>query len=411
MHKGELVTLLSSEGLRLLNTLADYESGADIVRMVSELRAQGHSPALVAAVLTQARLRRKAREKFGEFADRMLFTDAGLEQATRLSVAAMHAQRFRAAGLSSVADLGCGIGGDALAMAALDLTVAAVERDEVTAAVAAFNLAPWSNVTVAHSAAEEFDLDSVDGVWLDPARRVTSAGKTVHRSRNPEDWSPSLEFAFAAGTKLPTGIKLGPGIDRGVIPADVEAQWVSVHGEVVELALWSSVLARDGIRRAATVIGAHGSAELVADGDSVDAEVRSLGAYVYEPDGAVIRARLIGDLARAISAGMLSADIAWMTADHATDTPFARRFAVQECIPYDVKALRKLVAARGIGTLEIKKRGIDVDPAALRRTLAPKGDTAATLILTRIGGRRSAILASRDDEEADHGARGNSAQV
>ncbi len=396
MDKDELVTLLSAEGLRLLDGLPPYDSGADVVRMVSELRAAGHSPALVAAVLTQARLRRRAEAKFGEFAERMLFTEAGLEQSTRLSVAAMHAHRFREARLNRVADLGCGIGGDALAMAALDLNVTAVERDEVTAAIAAYNLAPWSNAHVVNRDAEEFDLESVDGVWLDPARRTTASGKTVHRSRNPGDWSPSLDFAFELAEKIPTGIKLGPGIDRELIPDNCEAQWVSVDGDVVELALWFGSLARDGVGRAATVIGSHGSAELVAEHDSEDVEVRELGEFMYEPDGAVIRARLIGDLARHIGAGMASEGIAWLTTDEAIDTPFASRFRIAECIPYDVKALRKLIAARGIGTLEIKKRGIDVDPAELRKKLAPKGKASATVILTRVNGRRSALLAERE---------------
>ena len=142
MDKDELVTLLSPEGLRLLDQVPPYDSGTDVVRMVSELRAAGHPPALVAVVLTQARLRQRAATKFADFAGRMLFTEAGLEQATRLQVAAMHAQRFRAAGLHHIVDLGCGIGGDALAMAALDLTVTAVDVDEITAAIAAYNLAP-----------------------------------------------------------------------------------------------------------------------------------------------------------------------------------------------------------------------------------------------------------------------------
>jgi SAM-dependent methyltransferase len=396
MDKDELVTLLSADGLRLLDQLPPYDSGAELVRVVSELRSAGHPPALVAAVLTQSRLRRRAQVKFGEFAERMLFTEAGLEQATRLSVAAIHAQRFRNARLHRVADLGCGIGGDALAMAALDLSVTAVERDEVTAAIAAYNLAPWSNAHVIHGDVQDFAFDGIDGVWLDPARRTTASGKTVHRSRNPGDWSPPLDVAFELTQRFPTGIKLGPGIDRELIPHDAEAQWVSIDGDVVELVLWFGTLAREGIRRAATVIGSHGSAELVAEGDSDDLEVRDLGKFMYEPDGAVIRARLIGDLGRHIGAGMVSKGIAWLTSDIAVDSPFASRFRVTECIPYDVKTLKKLIAARGIGTLEIKKRGIDVDPAALRKTLAPKGKAAATVILTRVGGRRSALLVERE---------------
>lgn len=391
MDQGELLTLLSPEGLRLLDSLPPYESSADVVRMVARLRSAGHPAQLVAAVLSQSKLRRRAREKFSEFADRMLFTEAGLEQATRLTVAARHAERFRAAGLHTVVDLGCGIGGDALAMAALDLEVTGVERDEVTAAIAAYNLAPWSNAEVVNADAQSFPLDGFEGAWLDPARRNASK-----RLKNPADWSPSLDVAFAVAKRLPTGIKLGPGIDRGLIPEGCEAQWVSANGTVVELALWFGVLARKRIRRTATVLGAHGFAELSADGDSEDVPVGPLGEFVYEPDGAVIRARLIGNLGRSIDATMLSKGIAWLSSDTAVDTPFAARFRVVESLPYDVKALKRLIAARGIGTLEIKKRGVDVDPAELRKKLSLKGDAAATLILTRIAGRHTAILAERE---------------
>lgn len=391
MEKSELVELLSADGLRLLDSLPRYQSKSDIVRTVSELRAAGHSPSLVAAVLTQSKLQAKGQAKFGPFAERMLFTEAGLEQATRLSVAALHAGRFQAAGLARVADLGCGIGADALALAALDLEITAVEADEVTAAIAAYNLAPWPSAAVVHADATTVDLDGVDGVYLDPARR-----NATKRLSNPADWSPSLGFAFGLGERMPTGIKLGPGIDRDLIPDEAEAQWVSVGHDVVELGVWFGAVARPGIRRAALVIGDHGHAELTGAGDSEDADVGSLGEFVYEPDGAVIRARLIGDLARAVDARMLSRDIAYLSSDSATDTPFAARFRIVATLPLDVKSIKRELASRTIGTLEIKKRGVDIDPVQFRKQLSLKGNGSATLILTRVGGKRIALLAQRD---------------
>lgn len=390
MDAAELIEVLSVDGLRLLDSLPPYDSTADVVRTVSKLRAAGHPPGLVAAVLNQSKLRRRAQAKFGPFADRMLFTAAGLEQATRLAVAAIHAGRFRSAGIDSVADLGCGIGGDALAIAALELRVTAVERDEVTAAIAAYNLAPWPNATVVNSDASAFDLTGFDGVYLDPARR-----DGVKRLTNPADWSPSLETAFGLAGHLPTGIKLAPGVDRGLIPEGAEAQWVSVGGEVVELGLWFGALARPGIHRAALLLGEHDSAEFTADRDSADVEVGSLGEYLYEPDGAVIRARLIGDLGRQLGASMLSRGIAYLTSDKAVDTPFAARFRITEALPWNERTVKKALAARGIGRLEIKKRGVDVDPAQLRRKLSLQGPGTATLIVTRVAGRHTALLAER----------------
>jgi len=392
MDVAELRTLLSPEGLRLLDEVGTIDATADVVRIVSRLRAEGHSGALVAAVLGQARLRSKARAKFGDFASRMLFTPDGLEQATRLSVASLHAGRFAGAGIDVVADLGCGIGADALAMAALDLGVLAVERDEATAAVASFNLAPFEAARVELGDATTTDLTGVGGVWLDPARRAGG-----HRLDNPADWSPALDWSFELAQTLPTGIKLGPGLDRSLLPTNGEAQWVSVDGEVVELAVWSGVLARPGVGRAALVLRSGSAAELTAASDSADAEVGALGEYLLEPDGAVIRARLIGDLARSIPGGgrMLDPTIAWITTDSAPTTPFGAAFRIVERYPLDVKTLKKELAARGIGTLEIKKRGVDVDPAAFRTRLGLKGDQAATLVLTRVAGARVALLAER----------------
>ncbi|KAA9107761.1 THUMP-like domain-containing protein [Microbacterium rhizomatis] len=397
MDLEEFAALLTPEGLRLLDALPPVESAADVTRAVSRLRAAGHPPALVSAVVGQARLRVRARVKFGEFAERMLFTRAGLEQATRLSVAARHAARFRDAGITTVADLGCGIGGDALGFAGLGLRVEAVDADEVTAAIAAYNLAPFGDaVTVKQGRAEEAEATASAasrGIWLDPARRTAGHSETTRL--RAEDYTPSLEWAFALAARVPTGIKLGPGFDRGAIPDGVEAQWVSADGSTIELVLWSGALARPGVGRAALVTRGDRSWELTSAADALDEPVRALGAFVHEPDGAVIRARLIGDVARALGAGMLAPGIAYLTGDEALTSPFVSSFRVREVLPADTKALGATLRERGIGILEIKKRGVDIDPAALRKTLKLRGDASATLLLTRVGGTRTAILADR----------------
>ncbi|MBB3156965.1 SAM-dependent methyltransferase [Microbacterium proteolyticum] len=394
MDTAELTALLTPEGLRLLDDIGPLASTDDAARAVSRLRAAGHSPDLVAAVVGQARLRVRAATKFGPFADRMLFTRAGLEQATRLSIAARHAGRFRDAGMTSVADLGCGIGGDALGLAGLGIRVHAVDADEVTAAIAAFNLAPFGEaVSVAHARAEDVDLSATDAVWLDPARRT--AGHAETRQVASAEWSPSLEWVFDVLRRTPGGVKLGPGFDRAQIADDVEAQWISADGSTIELVLWAGALSRERVRRAALVVRGGEAWELTAAADSPDVDVRELGAFVHEPDGAVIRARLIGEVARALDAGMLSDGIAYLTSDAALTSPFVSTFRVREQLPVDTKKLAQALRARGIGTLEIKKRGVDIDPAVLRKKLSLRGDESATLIVTRVGSQRLALLADR----------------
>lgn len=391
----ELQALLTSDGLKLLDATPPITTTADVAREVTRLRAAGHSPDLVSAVVGQARLRARATEKFGRLAERMLFTRAGLEQSTRLSVAALHAGRFRDAGLESVADLGCGIGGDALGFAGLGLNVLAVDADEVTAAIAAYNLAPvGSSATVRHARAEDVDFSASASVWLDPARRTAGHTETSRLTR-PEDYSPALDWAFDLATRTSTGIKLGPGFDRDRLPPFAEAQWITVDGSTLELVLWSGALARPGVARAALVMTGSESHELTAPADSEDEPPHPLGAFIHEPAGSVIRARLVGEVARALKAGPIAPGIAYLTGDAALTSPFVASFRVREQLPADVKKLARALRERGIGRLEIKKRGVDVDPAVLRTKLGLKGDASATLLLTRVGATRIAVLADR----------------
>jgi SAM-dependent methyltransferase len=397
MDRAELVELLTPSGLTLLDSVA-AGTPAELVSTVTRLRAEGHPAALVSAVLGQARLRARAKRKFGVFADRMLFTQAGLEQATRLRVAALHAGRFASAGLTRVVDLGCGIGGDAMALASLDLAVTAVEIDEVTAAIASYNLAPFPTSTVVNADARDVDVEPFDAVFADPARRSAGHSETT-RVTDPDDYTPSLDLLWDIARRKPTGVKLGPGFDRSRIPHDMEAQWVSVDGDVVELGLWSGALARDGVKRAALVVSDGGTAEMTADADSVDEPVRPLGSYLYEPDGSVIRARLIGELARRLDAGIVSDRIAYLTSDDLVVTPFAQAFRVTADLPLDEKTIKRELRARRVGILEVKKRGADIDPAVFRKRMALSGDASATIVLTRIAGRHRALIVERVTSE------------
>ena len=397
-----IAPILTPEGWELLASLGPYRED-EAFRLTAALRKAGHSPELVSAVLTQSRLRTKAEAKFGEFARQMIFTKAGLEQATRLTVAARHAQRFAEAGIGHVADLGCGLGADAMALASLDLVVTAVEMDEATAACATMNLIPFRNATVVHSDATSVSLEGVDGVWLDPARRTTSTSGTK-RIWDPEDFSPPLSFVESlAGSGRAVGVKMGPGMPHDSVPADCEAQWVSVGGDVTEVALWFNAVRRPGVRRAALVLGARGAAELTSGedfGNGPAAPVGPVEGYLYEPDGAVIRAGLVADVALQLGGHLVDEHIAYVCAPELRDTPFAKAYKVLDVMPFNVKALKSWVKDEGIGVLDIKKRGTAVTPEELRKQLLPggkpagskaKGKKSATLVLTRIGEDRVAI--------------------
>jgi len=340
---------------------------------------------LAAAALSQASLRRRARAKFGEAAGEMLFTPDGLEQASRPEVAAWRARRFAEAGVSRIVDLGCGIGADALALAHAGLGVVAVERDPATAAVASANLEGTGATVVVADATEAASdlLGPGTAVFCDPARR-TGRG----RSWRVEDFSPPWSFVCGLlDGRHAACVKLGPGLPRELVPDDVEACWVSHRGDVVEAGLW-----RLPGGTAASV------AELLPSGDRVEGTGRRLpvaapGRYILEPDGAVIRARAVGDIIP--GAWLLDAEVAYLSTDEPVVTPFASVFEVLETMDTNERTLRTWVREHHIGTLEIKKRALDLDPAALRRRLRPAGPHQATLILARTAHGARAFVVRR----------------
>lgn len=376
--------LLTDDGQALLaSATAALASGGDELSVQSGLR-RGASPARVAVALTQVELRHRAEAKFGEQAARMYFTPEGLEQATRASVARHRASRLRAAAVGSLVDLGCGIGGDLLAASAAGVTTAGVDLDPARVAVAEANLAALDlpgAVMVADATA--LDTSPFDVAYADPARR-SGRGRTF----SPEGWVPPWSFVEEL-LRRDSCVKVAPGIPHDLVPAGVEAEWVSDRGEVKEAALWSGRLA--STTRRATVIG-HGGLATLTEEDDPGAGVRPVGAFLYEPDGAVIRAGLVTAVAAGVDGGLVDGKIAYVTGDHAFHTPFARGYRVLERLPYREKALKAALRERGIGTLTIKKRGVSVSPDELRQRLGLRGDATATLVMTRVDGHGAALL-------------------
>lgn len=396
MNERGLELLLTPKGLDFLEALPPYDE-AQSLSLGTALRNEGMDPDLVAAALTQSRLRVKAREKFNEFADHMLFTVDGLEQATRLEVAAIHARRYVAAGIESVADLGCGIGGDSIAFEALSLSTVAVEKDPLTAKIAEFNLRPFPDAKVLNADAMEINLKElgVDALYMDPARR-TRRGRVF----DPAAYSPDLDHVLALREQLPLGVKVGPGIPYSALPPETHAQWISIDGAVVEAGLWFGDLGGEP-GRSALVLDRDAEGKRVthelslqgqANSPAAIAPVMGLGQYLYEPNGAVIRAGLVAKVAGDLSGGIVSDGIAYITTDTFTPTPLATAYRVVDSFDFRVKRLRAYLRERGIGRLTIKKRGTAVTPEQLRPQLHLKGTAEATVVLTRVAGKQTAII-------------------
>ncbi|MFC4104893.1 class I SAM-dependent methyltransferase [Micromonospora zhanjiangensis] len=426
MDLDQFAALRTPAGASALAAAAEL-AGGDPLAAAAALRSAGVPGDLAAGALTQAELRRRAVGKFGPVAARMFFTRAGLEQATRSVVADRRAARLRAAGVRSLADLGCGLGADGLAAARAGIRVYGVEADPVTAAVAAANAEATGladRFTVEYGDATAFDVSRVDAAFCDPARR----GGTGRRVFDPAAYSPPWDFVTGLAARVPrTVVKVAPGIDHALIPTGAEAEWVSVAGDLVEAALWcgpladrprrATLLAATGGRvgppaghpphtaspaRAPAPAGGPGSPpsgghQLTGDG-TADAPVGPPGRFVYDPDGAVVRARLVAEFAATVEGRLADPSIAYVYADRYTSTPFGRCLEITDVLPFSLKRLRALLRERGVGRVEILKRGSALEPEKLRRDLRLSGPAPASLVLTRVAGAPT-VLVGRPAED------------
>jgi hypothetical protein len=386
--EAEWYVLTTAEGHALLEEVGRVErpGPADLDRW-----RRGATAEVVAAAVRLAECRRRGRAKFAR-ADRMWLEPTGLEQATTELVARHKASRFAGA---EVVDLCCGIGGDSLALASVARRVVAVDRDEGMTRRARWNAEVYdvaNRLETIAASAESAALPPTALVHIDPDRRA-GAGP---RARGIAQYQPNLEFLnHLIKTTRGGAIKLGPAsdFDEHFGREGVEVELISLGGECKEATAWFGSLAT--CRRRATALPS-GASWTDRDGPAgARAGPVPLGAVVLDPDPALVRAGLVDSLAAHLGLGRVADGCDLLTGPIGVDSPWLAAFEVLEVAPLDEKRLRRLVAERGLGPLEIKPRGLDIRPEVLRPRLRPPGPNPATLLL--VGGPRPglAIVARR----------------
>lgn len=370
--------------------------GATELATLDRLR-RAYPADLTAAAYEQATLRRRAAAS-GKFANAaaLFFTREALEQATGEEIARHRARRY--APFGTVADLGCGIGGDALALAREHPTLG-VDRDLLRLALA------WENAR-ASGVGRRFlpvcadlltwPVPRVGALFCDPGRR-TATGRRVFTT---DAYQPPLALVRSWQRVVPAlGVKVSPGIDRDELPppAEAEVEFISERGELKEAVLWFGPLR--SVARRATLL--PGGATLTVDETAPDVPSQPPRAVLYEPDPAIIRAGLVEHLAVALDATKLDPDIAYLTADRAQPTPFARAYRILEALPFSLKRLKARVREHEAGIVTVKKRGSPLDTDALARQLRGRGSRALTVVLTHVLGRPHALICAGITVETD----------
>lgn len=394
--------LRAPAGQALLAELtASKLSEADVLNTLTRLRSR-YDPELARAAVEQTLLRQRARAKFSQ-ADQMYFTSEALEQASSQPVAEHRAARLAA--YSHVADIGCGIGGDTLALARAGCRVSAVERDPLRLALARANaevLGLDAHITWVQADVLDTPPPAADALFCDPGRRAGGKRRFV-----AEAYEPPLSRVLGWRSHTPAlAVKLAPGIDTAELPADDthELEFVSLDGELKEAVLWCGPLAHT--RRQATLLrraeNAVHTATLTSAEEAPTAPLALPGLWLYEPDPAVIRAGLVAHLAQRLGAAQLDASIAYLTAPTLESTPFARAWRVLEWLPFQLKRLRARLRALDASAVTVKKRGSPLDTDRLAKQLRGSGTRPLVVVLTRVQGQPAALICEPLHSSAPH---------
>ncbi|MBK7749694.1 MAG: methyltransferase domain-containing protein [Candidatus Obscuribacter sp.] len=407
--------LLSQAGRAALDELTQTPIlPANELKLISSLRKRFDMTTTAALIeAAQARQRAVRQRKYGR-ADQMFFTRDGLEQSSGEVIANYRARRFVATMPKDarIADLCCGIGGDTIALAQY-FDVTGFDLDETRLQLAHANAhvcgvqdklqVRQSDVTSfdgqaecaakGNSSGDQSTTIKYDGVFFDPGRRDKN-GKRIY---DPERYSPPLStIRNWLKTTAGTAVKVSPGIDYEQLRAaglDFEVEIISQAGEVKEAVLWLGAFKRPEVARRATLL--QGDDVLSYDDAACipDLPITTPRGYIHEPDGAIIRAGLVGLLGEPLAATKIDPDIAYLTGDTPSDAVTARSFAVLDSMPFSLKKLKSSLQALKCGRVVVKKRGSPLSPEELIKALAIKGDgKELTVILTHLSGTHSAII-------------------
>lgn len=378
--------LLSPAGQTLLAEAAALRSTETTLLADLTFLRKRYPAEQAAAALEMVRLRGRAAAKFSR-AEHMYFTSPALEQASGERIAAYRAGRYHALGEERVADLGCGIGGDSLALAA-GVQVLGIDLDGLRLAMARANCE-------AYGRGERFQLLLADlrewlpvgvgALFFDPGRRRDD-GRRIHSVAH---YRPPLGTIKRWLPRVPhVGVKVSPGVAYDELPPGAEIEFISEKGTVKEAVLWFGELRTSAGRRATLLPGG----ETLTDEPAPEIPIGPPAAFLYEPDGAVIRAHLVEQLAARLGAAKVDREIAYLTADSPVTTPLARVYALEDHVPFNLKKLRAHLRARNVGRVVVKKRGSPLDPEELIRRLRLRGDEERVLFLTRLDGRPSVLI-------------------
>lgn len=358
-----------------------------------------------ALVLEQVGLRRRAVRKFGREALGMLFTRKLLEQASGPDVGAFKARRLASTGAATVADLCCGAGGDALALARAGFAVHLADLDPTALALSAHNLSKAGFREASRTETMLPDLRDLeaDVFHLDPDRRAKGRAEEGEERWDNRGLSPDPDGIRQIAARFRGGaVKLPTGAPAGFLDIEGELQFLGVSDELREQVLWTGEAGVPGRLSVAELRGGEWEEYAGSQADAQDAfgeePSEGPGAWIHEPVKAMVRSHLFAAFGRDRGLSLLDASTSWLTGGPC-DSRLLKSYRVLAHGPLKAGSEEALLREAGRSCGAVKKRGVAVVPEKALRDLRGLPGDPAVLCYLRSCGRKWVVVAESTGDE------------
>ena len=368
------------------------------------MRFHGHNELPVRAIAEQLACRKKAAKKLSHLSQyNLLYTSLALEQASGELTA-----KYKASLLSGkrVIDLSGGFGVDSMFLSRVFQEVVYCERDPLLCALFRHNLKQCgiSNVQVHNGDSIELlsasPDDCFDWIFVDPARRERGR-RSIGLEASSPDVVASHEILLRKADRV--CIKASPALELSglnkLLPSLCSIIVVSVDRECKEVLL---LLEKSAVQKPVTVkavcmlSASDAVTEVFGDGVVERRIADSVKEYVYEPDPAIIKAKLSGTLARDAGIEFVNSSVDYLTSNSLIEDFPGRTFRLIECVLYKPKTFKAFLERHDIRGASIQRRDFPLSAEDLRKKYRLLESDKAFLFFTRDNaGRPVAIYALR----------------
>jgi hypothetical protein len=176
------------------------------------------------------------------------------------------------------------------------------------------------------------------------------------------------------------------------IEFDCDVEVISHKGEVKEVVLWFGELKLSKEDRSIMATKLPERITRVRSKGAFKIRVTEPKDYLYEPDPAFIKARLIDDLAHEYGLTLLHPTIAYLTGEAFIDTPMVKTYRVLSVTEMDHDIINDELTRLNLGRVDSKARGVSIDHKEIRKLVRGRGENRGLVIFTLVNNKPSAII-------------------